>query len=353
MAHEIFMHRCFDLARLGAGHVSPNPMVGAVLVYNDRIIGEGWHRQYGMAHAEVNCLASVKESDRHLIEKATLYVSLEPCCIHGKTPPCTDLILRSNIKKVVIACLDETPEVQGKGVEILRRAGVEVVEGVLADEPFKPSDFRNTFVAKHRPFIQLKFAQSVDGYMGVTGKQVWFSSHFSQVLAHKGRSEFDAILVGTNTALTDNPSLNTRHWFGKSPLRIVLDRQRRLPAEAQLLRSNQPTWVVCEKRLSADNPTDTLRFMELAFDDCLLDKLLAELFRQRVTSLIVEGGASTIRHFLGRGLWDEAAIFSTPIRLGSGIAAPTPTGEELARISLGGDSLTVIRNPHPKPLNFV
>ncbi|MCC6725175.1 MAG: bifunctional diaminohydroxyphosphoribosylaminopyrimidine deaminase/5-amino-6-(5-phosphoribosylamino)uracil reductase RibD [Saprospiraceae bacterium] len=344
MTHEIFMQRCFDLARLGAGQVSPNPMVGAVLVHEDRIIGEGWHREYGKAHAEVNCLASVQEKDRDLIEKSTLYVSLEPCCFHGKTPACTDLILRSNIKKVVIACLDETPEVQGKGVAILRSAGIEVVEGVLANAPFKPSDFRNTFVAKQRPFIQLKFAKSVDGYMGVPGQQVWFSNHFSQVLAHKGRAEFDAILVGTNTALTDNPSLNTRHWFGKSPLRIVLDKQRKLGHDFNLLRSNQPTWVVCEQKLPLDAATDSLRFLELRFDETLLKNLLAELYQQRITSLIVEGGSQTIRHFIEQNLWDEAAIFSTPLRLGTGIAAPTPTGDEIARFSLGTDTLTLIRN---------
>lgn len=344
MTDEIFMQRCFDLARLGAGNVSPNPMVGAVLVQEGRIIGEGWHREYGKAHAEVNCIASVKEEDRHLIEKSTLYVSLEPCCFHGKTPACTNLILRNNITKVVIACLDETPEVQGKGVEILRSAGVEVVEGVLAKAPFKPSDFRNTFASKKRPFIQLKFAKSVDGYMGVPGQQVWFSNHFSQVLAHKGRGEFDAILVGTNTALTDNPSLSNRHWFGKSPLRIVLDRQRKVPDDAHLLRSDQPTWVVCEQQLPDDEPSATRRFLEIPFDDDLLENLLAELYQQRINSLIVEGGATTIQQFLDKNLWDEAAIFSTPLRLGQGIFAPTPFGEEVARFPLGTDTLTVIRN---------
>lgn len=345
MTHEIIMQRCFDLARLGAGSVSPNPMVGAVLVHQGRIIGEGWHREYGKAHAEVNCLASVKDDERHLIEHSTLYVSLEPCCFHGKTPACTDLILRSNIRKVVIACLDETPEVQGKGVDILRKAGVEVTTGILADAPFKPSDFRNTFVSKKRPFIQLKFAKSVDGYMGVPGQQVWFSNEFSQVLAHKGRGEFDAILVGTNTALTDDPSLTNRHWPGKSPLRIVFDKNRNLTSDFNLLRSNQaPTWTVCAAMLPTDAPTDQIRFLELTFDENLLENLLAELFQYRITSLIVEGGSHTIQHFLDKNLWDEAAIFSTPLRLGAGIPAPTPLGAEMARFSLGTDLLTILRN---------
>lgn len=324
-----------------------------MLVHEGRIIGEGWHKEYGKAHAEVNCIAAVREEDRHLIEKSTLYVSLEPCCFHGKTPPCTNLILRSNIKEVVISCLDETPAVRGKGVEILRKAGIEVIEGVLADAPFKPSDFRNTYITKQRPFIQLKFAQSADGYMGVPGKQVWFSNHFSQLLAHKGRAEFDAILVGTNTALTDNPSLSNRFWPGKSPLRIVLDRERQVLNDAHLLRSDQPTWVVCEKQLGSDFTTDSLRFLELGFDEHLLEKLLAELFHHRITSLVVEGGATTIRHFMEKGFWDEAAMINNSLRLGSGIPAPTPTGDELASFALEGDTLTVIRNQQPKPLNFV
>ncbi|MCU0348101.1 MAG: bifunctional diaminohydroxyphosphoribosylaminopyrimidine deaminase/5-amino-6-(5-phosphoribosylamino)uracil reductase RibD [Saprospiraceae bacterium] len=346
MSHEIYMHRCFDLARLGTGHVSPNPMVGAVLVHDDRIIGEGWHRAYGQAHAEVNCLASVKDADRHLMEEATLYVSLEPCCFHGKTPACTDLILRSKIPKVVIACLDETPEVQGKGVEILKKAGVEVVEGILADQPFKPSDFRNCFVSKKRPFIQLKFAQSVDGFMGKPGEQVWLSNHFSQVLAHKGRAAFDAILVGTQTALTDNPRLDTRHWPGKSPLRIVLDSQRKIPFDFHLLQGGQRTWVICEKLIAVDNQSDTLQFWQFAFDENMLKNMLNLLFEHKITSLIVEGGSRLLHSFLAENLWDEAAIFTAPKRLGEGVLAPKPMGKELARHELGGDSLTILRNEH-------
>ncbi|MBK9012768.1 MAG: bifunctional diaminohydroxyphosphoribosylaminopyrimidine deaminase/5-amino-6-(5-phosphoribosylamino)uracil reductase RibD [Saprospiraceae bacterium] len=278
------------------------------------------------------------------MDKSTLFVSLEPCCFHGKTPACTDLILRERIPKVVIASLDETPEVAGKGVELLRNAGVEVVTGICASQTNLPSDIRNVFVSKKRPYIQLKFAQSVDGYMGTPGKQVWLSNQFSQVLAHKGRAEFDSILVGTNTALTDDPALTNRHWFGKSPLRIVLDRHRRLPSNLQLLQGGATTWVVTQKMLAGDESNDLLRFLELDFDEHLLENLMGLLFENRITSLIVEGGAFTILQFLQKNLWDEAVIFTTPARLGEGILAPTPMGREVAKYQLGKDALTILRN---------
>lgn len=347
MTDEIFMQRCFDLARLGAGHVSPNPMVGAVLVHEGRVIGEGWHKNYGEAHAEVNCVASVAAADRDLIPHSTLYVSLEPCCFHGKTPACTDLILRERIPRVVVAELDQTPEVSGKGVGILRQAGVEVRMGICASNAGLPSEIRNVFTEKKRPFIQLKFAKSADGYMGVAGQQVWFSNHFSQVLAHKGRAEFDAILVGTNTAVTDDPALTNRSWFGKSPLRIVLDRHRKLEPDLQLFRPSAKTWVITEQKLSTDEPTENLQFFELNFDENLLENLMDLLFEQRISSLIVEGGAKTLQSFIQKNLWDGAAIFTTPLRIGEGILAPTPLGTVLGEWQLGTDKLTFLRNRPP------
>ncbi|MBI5917473.1 MAG: bifunctional diaminohydroxyphosphoribosylaminopyrimidine deaminase/5-amino-6-(5-phosphoribosylamino)uracil reductase RibD [Bacteroidetes bacterium] len=349
MTHDIFMQRCFDLSRLGAGSVSPNPLVGAVLVHEGRIIGEGWHRQYGKAHAEVNCLASVRPEDAGLVEKSTLYISLEPCCIHGNTPPCTDLVLRHRIPRVAISCLDQTPEVKGRGVEILRSAGVEVTTGILEEKGAALSAIRNTFVSQKRPYIQLKFAQSADGFMGTPGRQVWLSNAFSQRLAHKGRSEFDAILVGTRTALTDDPSLTNRLWFGKSPLRIVLDRRRLVPSSFHLFDGLSNTWVITEKMRPGDVPSDNLKFIELH----LLEDLLRHLFEQRVSSLIVEGGAATLQRFIEKDWWDEAAIFTTLVRLGSGIPAPKPLGQEVVSYRLGTDSLTILRNSHGWPLNFV
>jgi diaminohydroxyphosphoribosylaminopyrimidine deaminase/5-amino-6-(5-phosphoribosylamino)uracil reductase len=351
MTDKIFIRRCFELARLGAGFVSPNPMVGAVLVHEGRVIGEGWHQQVGKAHAEVNCLASVRPEDLHLVEKSTLYVSLEPCCTHGRTPPCTDLVLRHRIPRVVVAALDATAEVSGKGLAILREAGVEV-SICDAGVPL-PSDFRNRFVTMGRPFVTLKFARSADGYMGRPSEQVWLTNQFSQVLAHKCRAAHDAILVGTGTALTDDPSLTTRRWPGRSPLRIVLDRQRKVPATARLFNGQAPTWAVCEAKLPTDLPKENLRFVELSFDVNLLPKLLRALCEANVTSLMVEGGAQTLQGFIEAGFWDEAVVFTAPQLLGNGLAAPTPFGKIIGQWHLANDTLTILRNDAALPLNFV
>ena len=350
MTHEHYIQRCFDLARLGAGSVSPNPMVGAVLVFEDRIIGEGWHRQYGQAHAEVNAVNCVKSSDRHLIEKSTLYVSLEPCCIHGNTPPCTGLILHHRIPRVVISCLDQTPQVKGQGVEILRNAGVEVITGVLAETGEALSAIRNTFVSAQRPYIFLKFARSKDGFMGQPGQQVWISNPYSARLVHKWRSEFDAFLVGTQTALTDNPQLTNRHWFGKSPLRMVLDRNLRIPARHFLMDGSIKTWVVTESDQARE--TENLAFLKIKFDEMLLPNVLRRLFEHRITSLMVEGGAATLNSFIEGGWWDEALIFTGDKVLESGIPAPTVTGFLLEERTVGSDMLTIFRNPTARPLNF-
>ncbi|MCB0519093.1 MAG: bifunctional diaminohydroxyphosphoribosylaminopyrimidine deaminase/5-amino-6-(5-phosphoribosylamino)uracil reductase RibD [Saprospiraceae bacterium] len=344
--NELYMHRCFDLARLGAGHVSPNPMVGAVLVHENRIIGEGWHRQYGKAHAEVNAVASVKPEDQHLIEKTTLYVSLEPCCIFGKTPPCTNLILEKKIPRVVISCLDQTPEVRGKGVDILRQNGVEVVTGILAKEGEVLSGIRNTFVARHRPYINLKFAQSSDGFMGKPGQQVWISNPFSKRLAHKWRSEFDAILIGTKTALMDNPQLNNRLWFGKSPLRILLDKKLAVPKSAHIYDATAKTLVVTEKVGYPVN--ENVEFLSLPFDENLLEKLLKYLFEKRITSLIVEGGSVTLSRFIEQGLWDEATVFTSKTHLLNGIKAPVIPVDPFQTFPLGTDTLTLYRNGPPR-----
>ena len=334
-----YMQRCFELARLGAGHVAPNPMVGAVLVYEGRIIGEGWHQRYGQAHAEVNAVNSVRVEDRHLIERATLYVSLEPCNIFGKTPPCTDLILRCKIPRAVISCLDQTPEVSGRGVEKLREAGVEVTTGVCLPEGRLISQVRNTFVSKKRPFILLKFARSRDGFMGRQGEQVWISNAFSKRLVHRLRSEYSAILVGTRTALTDNPQLNTRLWHGNSPLRILLDRQLQVPGSCHLLSDGSPTLVVTQAELPSEAPSPAVRYHRLPFDGQLLPSLLDYLFRCNISSLMVEGGAETLRHFIGQGLWDEALVLEGAGALGDGIPAPEVGGVPAGEFRLGSDRL--------------
>ncbi len=237
---ESFMHRCLELARLGAGYVAPNPMVGAVLLHEGRIIGEGWHKEYGKAHAEVNCINAVKESERQFISQSTLYVSLEPCAHHGKTPPCTDLIIRHKIPRVVIGCRDSFKEVDGKGIEKLKAAGIEVETAVLEQECRELNKRFFTFHTKQRPYIILKWAQTSDGFIaplippkvGISEPQtqrLFISNEYSNILVHQWRSEEAAIMVGTNTALLDNPELTTRLWPGPSPVRLVIDLNLRLP----------------------------------------------------------------------------------------------------------------------------
>ncbi len=341
--HELYMRRCFDLARLGAGRVSPNPMVGAVIVHAGRIIGEGRHEVYGTAHAEVNAVNSVAETDRKLLPESTIYVSLEPCCIFGKTPPCTNLILENKIPEVVISCLDATPEVAGNGVQILRDAGVKVTTGILEKEGRDLARFRNTFAGKNRPYILLKFAQSADGFMGKEGEQIWLTNAYSKRKVHKMRAETDAILVGTNTAATDNPQLNSRYWSGRPPLRLVIDRTLRLPQTLNLFDDSQPTLVFTEKDISTEGFERT-RFITLDFSENVPRQIAETLAGGNVTSLIVEGGAQTLQSFIDAGLWDEAHIFTVKKRLNDGIAAPKISGEVKNREEIAGDELTVLLN---------
>lgn len=351
MPHEIYIKRCFDLAVLGAGSVSPNPMVGAVLVYNNHIIGEGWHRQVGQAHAEVNAVNSVAPGSRHLIARSTLYVSLEPCCIHGRTPPCTDLILRHKIPRVVVSVTDQTPGVQGKGLNVLRQAGVEVIAGVLSKEGAEISAFRNTFVSRERPYILLKFAQSPDGQMGLPGRQVWISNAFAKRWVHKLRATYDAILIGTQTAITDQPELTNRLWFGKSPMRIVWDRDRLVPADSPLLKGKESVWLLTSG--PSEQIGDRIFMKKVNRKGYELPDLMGMLFEQGITSLLVEGGARTLQAFLQADLWDEAWVFSGSQVLGQGIPAPSIHGTYSAVLPLQDNVLRIYRNGSFNSLNFV
>lgn len=343
MNHELYMRRCFDLARLGAGNVSPNPMVGAVLVHEGRIIGEGWHQQVGEAHAEVNALASVHPDDRHLISKSTFYVSLQPCSIFGRTPPCTNLILKNKIPRVVISAIDQTPGVGEEGLDILRNAGVEVITGILKEEGEHLAKARNTFVTEKRPCVTLKFAQSRDGFLGIPGKQIWISNAYSKRLVHRLRSVSDAILVGTKTVLTDEPKLTNRLWYGKSPLRIFLDRNDKLPKEILQLEPPVRTVVVTEQEPSA-NQGEHLQFWQIPFDDDLLPKLLHRLFEENISSLIVEGGAITLEKFIEKNLWDEAVVFTGNHYLSAGLRAPVLPVNPTHERRIHDDILTFFRN---------
>ncbi|MFT4759257.1 MAG: diaminohydroxyphosphoribosylaminopyrimidine deaminase [Paraglaciecola sp.] len=350
--HDNFIRRTFQLAQLGAGSVSPNPMVGAVLVHNDRIIGEGYHECYGHAHAEVNALKSVDEKDQHLIDKSTLYVSLEPCCIFGRTPPCTNLILENKIPKVVISCLDLTPKVAGNGVKILRDAGVEIVSGILEKEGLWLSRFRRTFVTKDRPHIILKFAQSQDGFLGKPGEQVWLTNAYSKRYVHKIRSEIDAILIGSNTARVDNPQLTNRLYFGKSPLRIVLNKNKDLPTDLKIFQSAMPTWWV-NKKINGQLPNSSAKLIKIAFNEMLLPNLMGKLQEANVSSLMIEGGAATLQHFIDANLWDEAQVLTANVLIDNGIKAPSIFGELQEKHDLGGDSLSIIQNMNQPILPYI
>ena len=308
MSHEIYMHRCLQLAKLGKGNVTPNPMVGSVLVFGDRIIGEGYHQQYGQAHAEVNCLKSVKDEDKHLITQSTLYASLEPCAHFGKTPPCANLIIENKIPKVVIGCRDPFKEVDGKGIDKLEKAGIEVVIGVLEDECKELNKRFFTFHTKKRPFIVLKWAESANHFIGTNDdSRLLITDEITNRLVHKWRSEEAAILVGTNTARLDNPSLTNRFWSGKQPIRLVIDKDLTLPQTLHLFDRQQTTIVFnYHKHLDEEN----LSFCQLKNNEPLLQQIMQVCYERNIQSILVEGGSKTLQSFIDANLWDEAAVFT-------------------------------------------
>ena len=313
------MHRCLQLALMGAGHVAPNPMVGAVLVYNDRIIGEGYHQQYGQAHAEVNCIRSVAEKDTQWISSSTLYVSLEPCAHFGKTPPCADLIITNNIPKVVIACRDSYKEVAGKGIEKLKAARIKVTVGVLESEALELNKAFFTFHQQQRPYIILKWAQSSDKKISAAGNErIFISNDIVNRLVHQWRSETASILVGTNTALKDDPALTTRLVSGKNPVRLVIDRHLKLPKALQLFDGTVKTMVFNEQK---DAAGDMISYFKT--DTNNIAQILDILYRQQIQSVLVEGGAKLLQFFIDAGLWDEARVITnSDLVIGEGVDAP-------------------------------
>ncbi|HEY9256820.1 bifunctional diaminohydroxyphosphoribosylaminopyrimidine deaminase/5-amino-6-(5-phosphoribosylamino)uracil reductase RibD [Chitinophaga sp.] len=320
--NEFFMHRCLELAAMGAGQVAPNPMVGAVLVHQGRIIGEGYHRQYGQAHAEVNCVNSVAAEDQSLIPLATMYVSLEPCAHHGKTPPCADLIVSRGIKEVVIGCIDTFSAVAGKGIEKLEKAGVKVHTGMMEAECRHINRRFFTFHEKKRPYIVLKWAQGRNGIMAAAdGAPVKISNPYSDRLVHKWRSEEMGILVGTRTAIMDNPRLNNRLWTGKDPVRLVIDREGKVPRSHHLWDGSIPTIFITATPGETQGLTET---MQLDFTD-MLPALLKQLHQRQVQSILVEGGPHLLQQFIAAGLWDEARIITGTVTLTDGLAAPLLT----------------------------
>jgi diaminohydroxyphosphoribosylaminopyrimidine deaminase / 5-amino-6-(5-phosphoribosylamino)uracil reductase len=343
--HNAMMGRCLELALNGLGHVSPNPLVGCVIVHKGDVIGEGFHCRFGEAHAEVNAIANV--ADKSTLSSSTLYVNLEPCSHHGKTPPCTELIIKSGIKKVVLACKDPNPLVAGKGIKKLKQAGIEVISGVLEEEAMELNRRFITFHTEKRPYIILKWAQTLDGFIdterkaGTKLKAAWITSESLRPLIHKWRTEEDAIMVGTNTALKDDPSLTAREWSGKNPLRIVIDRELSLPKKLHLFDGSVPTLVLTAKKATDKK---NLEYCCMDFKKSIPEQLMQELYNRSIASLIVEGGCILLESFLSEGLWDEARVFTGNKRFVKGVKAPFfpfyPHSEE----TVGSDHYAYYRN---------
>lgn len=331
---ELFMKRVLELALLGRGHVSPNPLVGCVIVHNGSIVGEGWHKKYGEAHAEVNAIESVQ--DKSLLKESTLYVNLEPCSHFGKTPPCTDLLIKHQLKKVVIANLDTNPTVAGEGVKKLRTTGVEVITGILEKEGKELNKRFFTFIEKKRPFILLKWAETSDGFIAHENyNSKWISNEYSRQLVHKWRAEEDAVLVGTKTAFHDNPELTVRDWTGRNPVRIVLDRFLRLSDKLHVFDRSQKT--ICYNVLKhEEHPNFSLIRLD---EENFINHLLEDLVKRKIQSVLVEGGATTLQLFMDAELWDEARVFISDKGFGKGIAAPRFHGNLIGQESVFNDTL--------------
>ena len=324
------MQRCIKLARMGSGCVAPNPMVGAVLVHEGRIIGEGFHKSYGGPHAEVECIRSVAPQDEHLIAGSTLYVSLEPCAHFGKTPPCTDLILQKKIPSVVIGCSDPFVMVAGKGVAKLRAAGLSVTTPVLEKECRQLNRQFFTFHTKNRPYITLKWAQTADGKIASDHlKRAYISTGYTNRVVHQWRSAHMSIMVGTTTALVDDPSLTTRLWPGKNALRLVIDKGLRLPAALKLFDGEQNTIVFNHIRQSEHF---NLTYHRIVPQQSLVQQVVQALYKRNIQSLLVEGGAQLLQSFIDEGLWDEARVITNKnLSLGSGLSAPSLKNHRLVK----------------------
>jgi diaminohydroxyphosphoribosylaminopyrimidine deaminase / 5-amino-6-(5-phosphoribosylamino)uracil reductase len=316
-ADELFMLRAMELARRGMGSVSPNPMVGCVIVCDNKIIGEGWHERYGGPHAEVNAINAVP--DKSLLGQSTVYVNLEPCSHTGKTPPCADLLVKHQVKRVVIANQDPNPLVNGAGLKKLQQAGIETVTAVAAHEGLVLNKRFFTFVTKERPYIILKWAQTTDGFIAHKNfESKWISHEGSRQWVHKWRTEEDAVLVGTRTAQHDNPELNVRHWSGRNPTRVVLDRFLRLSDSLKLFNGKQLTLCYNLVKHEERNNLALVRVSEQHF----IPEVLRDMRARKIQSVIIEGGAQTLQCFIDAGLWDEARVFTATRTFGAGLAAP-------------------------------
>ncbi|MFV0604971.1 MAG: bifunctional diaminohydroxyphosphoribosylaminopyrimidine deaminase/5-amino-6-(5-phosphoribosylamino)uracil reductase RibD [Niabella sp.] len=321
--HEVYMARCIELAQRGMGNVAPNPMVGAVLVYNGKIIGEGYHQQYGKAHAEVNCITEALKIAPELIPKATLYVSLEPCAHYGKTPPCADLIIQHKIPKVVIGCRDIFAQVNGSGIEKLKGNGVDVMEGVLEKAAIELNKRFFTAVKYKRPYIVLKWAQTNNGFMAADNvERLMITNSLTKRLVHKWRSEESAILVGAKTVITDNPLLDNRYWYGKSPVKIIIDPSANCDTNLSLFKQGEKVIIA---NTGKDNVGSRIIYLKIDEGNFLHD-LMLKLHKLKIQSVFVEGGRHTLQSFINAGLWDEIKLLTnTKLVIDAGLHAPQIT----------------------------
>ena len=340
-----YISRCIQLAQKGIGNVSPNPMVGAVIVYNNKIIGEGYHKKFGEAHAEVNAINSV--SDKSLLQKSTLYVSLEPCSHVGKTPACTDLIIKTAIPNVVIGSIDPYFEVAGKGIEKLKNAGINVETEILKDECIFLNRRFYTFHTKKRPYIILKWAQTSDGFIDAIRKSKedilpkWITNELSKTLVHKWRTEEDAILTGKNTVIKDNPQLTARNWFGHNPIRIVIDKMCELNKTYNIFDIKANTLIFNALK---DEKTENIDYIKINFNKNVVQEVLHSLYNRNIQSIIIEGGTKTLNEFINQNLWDETRLFIGKTNFGNGIPAPVFIAKENENYQIENTELKIFYN---------
>lgn len=353
--HEKYIKRCIELAKNGLGTTYPNPLVGSVIVYADKIIGEGWHKKAGEPHAEVNAVNAVK--DKSLLKKATIYVSLEPCSHFGKTPPCCDLIIQNKIPHVVIGTVDPNIKVAGNGIKKLIEAGIQVTVGILEAECQELNKRFFTFHQKKRPYIILKWAETEDGFIAPNEilrypeisernanekKPVWITNVYSRQLVHKWRTEEQAILVGTQTVIDDNPKLNARDWYGNNPIRLIIDQNNRIP-EDSLIFDNQVKTILFSKSKTKIEKENTI-FEVIDFEQNIAKQIIKALYQHQIQSVIIEGGRQTIQTFIDANLWDEARIFIGNVQFTAGTKAPILDKNPFEKFSIGNDELIISRN---------
>ena len=342
--NEKYIRRCIELAKNGLGTTYPNPLVGSVIVYDGKIIGEGWHKKSGESHAEVNAVKAVK--DKSLLKKATIYVSLEPCSHFGKTPPCCDLIIKNKIPNVVIGTVDPNVKVAGNGIKKLMEAGIHVTVGILEEECNELNKRFFTFHEKKRPYIILKWAESQDGFIAPKEKSekkpVWITNQYSRQLVHKWRTEEQAILVGTQTAIDDNPKLNARDWSGNNPIRIVLDQNNRIPKDNYIFDNQVKTILFSKSKRPIEKENCIFEYID--FEQNIANQIMQSLYQHQIQSIIIEGGRQTLQTFIDANLWDEARIFIGSVEFKDGTKAPNLAKNQFKKQSIGNDQLILSRN---------